>query len=974
MFVKKLHRIAVAAIFVAIAFIGRAEKYQYQTVPNDPLNTKIYTLPNGLKVFMSVNKDEPRIQTYIAVKVGSKNDPAVTTGLAHYFEHLMFKGTRQFGTQNYEAEKPMLDKIEDLFEVYRVTTDSAERKALYHQIDSISYEASKIAIPNEYDKLMAAIGATGSNAYTSNDQTVYVENIPSNEIENWAMIQADRFENPVIRGFHTELETIYEEKNMSLTSDGDKVVTRLMELLFPHHPYGTQTTLGTQEHLKNPSIRNVRKYHEQWYVPNNIAICLSGDFNPDEMVDAITKYFGHMKPNPELPVLKYDVEAPITSPIKSEVVGNDAESLYLGWRFPGASSRDIEILTVIDRLLNNGSAGLIDLNIIQQQKALQAGNTIFDAADYSGFIVYGAPNAGQSLDDLRDILVEQVVKVGKGEFTEEMVQAVISNLKLDQQRLLEDNESRADIYVNAFINGQDLADYMGRMDRIERITRKDVMDFASKYLTDKNYVAVYKLQGKDSTEVKMPKPELTPIATNRHLSSKFLQDVQNSEVAPIEPRFLDYKKDVNISEARNGIPFYYSHNVTNDIFRLVFLYDFGEKSDRLLGYAFDYLDLLGTKDMTPEQIKNEFYRLASTYSVSSSDERTFVTLSGLSENMPKALALLEKLIAEVMPDAEVYANYVEQVEKNRQDMKADQRSNFSMLTAYVQYGKDNVSRINEETSIENLRKLSPSVFTDKVKALRNYPHTILYYGPLSQEQALKEINDTHYVPAEWAKLPENKEYRPAEPKETVFYIAPYDAKQVQMTQFTSEGKTFDSSIEPLRRVYNLYFGNGMNSIVFQDMRESRSLAYSAVAYVGTPMKKDDPYTFTTFIATQNDKLLDAVNAFNEIINDMPLSEGAFKLAKDNLESQLRTTRYVKDDAAWNYLTAKYRGLDHDINADVFEALQNMTLEDVVKYQENNIKGRTYYYSILGDPDDLDLEALRKLGRVELLTTEEIFGY
>ena len=308
-------------LIAALACLCVASCSRYETVKNDPLKTKIYTLDNGLKVYMSVNKEEPRIQTYIAVKVGGKNDPSETTGLAHYFEHLMFKGTTHFGTSDYEAEKPLLDEIESLFETYRKTTDPAERAALYHRIDSVSYEASKISIPNEYDKLMAMIGAEGTNAWTSHDETVYTEDIPSNQIDNWARIQADRFRNGVIRGFHTELETIYEEKNMSLTQDSRKMWEALDEALFPHHPYGKQTVLGTQEHLKNPSITNVKKYHDTYYVPNNIAICVAGDFNPKEMVAAIEKYFGDWEPNPEIPVLQFAKEAPITAPIVREVFG-----------------------------------------------------------------------------------------------------------------------------------------------------------------------------------------------------------------------------------------------------------------------------------------------------------------------------------------------------------------------------------------------------------------------------------------------------------------------------------------------------------------------------------------------------------------------------------------------------------------------------------------------------------------------------
>ena len=213
--------------------VSSCSKYKYETVKGDLAQTRIYTLENGLKVYLSVNKEEPRIQTYIAVRTGSKNDPAETTGLAHYLEHLMFKGTKQFGTNNPEAEAPLLDEIEKRYEAYRKLTDPEARKQAYHEIDSVSQLAAKYNIPNEYDKLMAAIGAEGTNAYTSNDVTCYTENIPANEVENWAKIQSDRFMNMVIRGFHTELEAVYEEYNIGLTSDMRKLYYTISALLWP---------------------------------------------------------------------------------------------------------------------------------------------------------------------------------------------------------------------------------------------------------------------------------------------------------------------------------------------------------------------------------------------------------------------------------------------------------------------------------------------------------------------------------------------------------------------------------------------------------------------------------------------------------------------------------------------------------------------------------------------------------------------
>ena len=134
---RKIFRLSWLLVFLmkAIGVSGNIpEKYHYTTVPGDPMNARIYTLDNGLKVYMTVNKEQPRIQTYIAVKVGGKNDPAETTGLAHYFEHLMFKGTTSFGTMNYKAERPLLDQIEQKFEVYRQTTDSLSRVKIYHVI------------------------------------------------------------------------------------------------------------------------------------------------------------------------------------------------------------------------------------------------------------------------------------------------------------------------------------------------------------------------------------------------------------------------------------------------------------------------------------------------------------------------------------------------------------------------------------------------------------------------------------------------------------------------------------------------------------------------------------------------------------------------------------------------------------------------------------------------------------------------
>ena len=962
----------VLAAMLATGLGTWAAKYDYRTVEGDPLGAKIYTLPNGLKIYMSVNKDKPRIQTNITVRVGGKNDPAETTGLAHYFEHLMFKGTETFGTQNYAAEKPLLDKIENLFEVYRHTTDSVERRNIYRQIDSISYEASLIAIPNEYDKLMASIGADGTNAYTTYDQTSYIEDIPSNQIENWARIQADRFKHPVLRGFHTELETIYEEKNMSLTQDNRKMAEAMLTALFPNHPYGTQTVLGTQENLKNPSITNVKNYHKQWYVPNNMAICLSGDFDPDEMVDIITKYFGDMQPNPNLPVLNVKKEAPITQPIKVEVIGVDAEILYLAWRTPEAKHPDQLVMQVLGEVLHNGSCGIIDVNLNNSQKVLTAGCGNYGLADQGGYMVIGMPNPGQSLDEVRDLLLAQVDSLRNGNFPDDLVPAIVNNLKLNLQRNLENNSSRVGFFVDAFVNGEDWADFVSQIDQLDKITKADVVRVANEYFKPEAYAAIYKLQGDDPNIVKMPKPELTPIATNRDKSSDFLREIQASHVKPIEPVFLDFNKDITILKAKNDIPVLYTRNTTNDISTLIYAFDFGSDNDKRLPVAKDFFYLLGTDSMTADQLKRKFYDLACTYRISVSGNRSFFVITGLSENLPEAVRLFENFLANAVADKDAYARLVDQIGQMRANNKANQMANFSRLASYVTYGPANAAK--NIYTIEELGKMDPEEFIKAVRELSEYEQEVIYYGNLPEQDVVALINDTHNPPATLKPVPTAEVYPAVKPEETIIFIAPYDAKQLYMTMFANLGGEFDLAKSPLTQLYNEYFGGSMNAIVFQEMRESRSLAYSAGAYLIEPYRLARPYTYRTQIATQNDKMKDAIDAFLLIINEMPESQTAFDLAKQALDARMRSERVIKDDIAWEYLAAKRLGLDKEERQAVYEGIQNLTLADIVKFQQQNAKGNTYYYGILGDPADLDMDALNKLGKVVMLTTEDIFGY
>lgn len=964
---KRIFLIAV----VLVALVGISSCSKYETVKGDPMNVKIYTLQNGLKVYMTVNKEEPRIQTYIAVRNGGKNDPSDNTGLAHYLEHIMFKGTESFGTSNYAAEKVLLDQIEELFNIYATKSDPEERKAIYHIIDSLSYAASEIAIPNEYDKLMALIGSQGTNAFTSDDETVYQEDIPSNQIDNWARIQADRFRNLVIRGFHTELEAVYEEYNMYMNEDAQNAIYAMDSVLYKEHPYGSQQVIGTQQHLKNPSITAIKRQKNTMYVPNNIAICASGDFDPDVFVAAIEKYFGDWEPNPSLPEFTYNPEQTITAPVHRDVYGTESEFLLFGWRAPGLKDKENEIGAIASSILSNGKAGLIDLNLNQEQRVLYAGAQLYDRSDYSDFIIQGYPKDGQTLDDVKALILEQVAKLRAGEFNESLIDAAIANIKLSQMNQLESNNRRGLMMVNSFINRTDWADEVTLLERLAKVTKADVVEWAGKYLSDNSYVTVYKHQGVNPKSNKIVAPVITPIATNRDKQSAFLKEISEVQVAPIEPLFVDYQKDLSKSGYQQNVDMLYKQNEKNDIVSVTFRFDLGKSTNPALGMAFDYLSYLGTPTRSAQDIALQEYMIAGSHRFSVADNTLTYSVSGLAEHLGEMLDIVEDLMLNATPNDAILENLKQDELMSRQMSKSNQGNCSSALNKYVFYGPEYIKSVT--LTDEQVMGLTSNELLSAVRDILNKQHTILVYGPMDESEAKNILAQHHKCADNPVELVRKYAQKQIVDKSKVI-IAPYDSRQLNYIQYSDRGETFSIDDVPAIELFNEYFGGGMNTVVFQEMREARALAYSASAYLSSPSYIDDTYSFYARIGTQNDKLKTAVTAFEQIINDMPQSDKSFQIAKTGLESVLRTNRTTGISVLNSYLNAQELGLTEPLDKLVYDKLADMTMDDLVSCQEKWVKGRTYIYGILGDPNDLDLDYLKTLGPVEQITTDELFGY
>jgi len=971
MLLKKWSILMLSVLFTGLIH-GQTASTELFTWEDDPTDTRIYTLDNGLTVYLSKNANEPRVQTYFAVRAGSKNDPADATGLAHYLEHMLFKGTSQLGTKDWSSEQVALKEISDLYEKLRNTTDLETRDAIYKEIDAKSNAAANYAISNEYDKLVSSLGAKGTNAYTSLERTVYTNDIPANELERFLKLESDRFQELVLRLFHTELETVYEEFNRAQDNDYRKVYYSTMKTLFQNHAYGTQTTIGTGEHLKNPSMEKIHAYFNTYYRPNNCALVIVGDIDFDQTINWVEQYYGDWQPA-DIPEYTYTPEAPIPEPIKVERTGPDRARVMMTYRFDGYRNEDIATkMTMMDMILNNGAAGLIDLNLVQKQKVLSAGCYPSVNHDYSWHSLYGEARDGQTLEEVEQLILGEIEKIKSGQFEEWILNAIIKDMKLSRLRSYESNRGLANTMVNAFIMRDEWDSYNSRLEKMAALTKQDIVDFANTNYNN-NYVVVYKRSGEDSEALRLQKPEITPIEIDRDSRSDYMTDMLNMPEKRLAPVFIDYENDIDNSTLANGLDFYSIKNENNDLFELVYTFDMGSDNDKRLALAIEYLPYIGTSKYTAEELAKEFFRLGLSYDVYAGRDRIYVSLSGLQESMQQGVELIEHVLNSVVPDQEAYDQMVDGVLKKRKDAKLDKNTIlWSGLMSYAQYGENNP--FTNKLSAETLKNMGPLLLTTKIKNLTNFPHEVFYYGP-DAEKAGKIVAGKHKFSASSAPAIPGAEYYVEEPiTETEILMVDYDMVQTQFVLLARD-MGWNPALMTDAAVFREYFGSGLSSIVFQEIREAKALAYSAFATYTTPQKADRSHYVYGFVGTQTDKLPEALSYMKELMNEMPQAEKQFKAAVDAVKKKIETERITKSRKYWNMRSAKNLNMTEDRRKVIYNDLKDgYTMEELAAFFDKHISGQEYKILLIGKKENIDMEALQAIAPVREMDLETLFGY
>jgi predicted Zn-dependent peptidase len=970
MFTDRVFRISSLLFTLGIIFFALSAQAEYKRI-NDPnakdlMDVHIYELDNGLTVYLTENHETPRFYAEISVRAGSKHDPANGTGLAHYLEHLLFKGTQQMGTLDYEKEKPYLDKITELYEQHFKETDTEKRKEIYAEINKVAQEAAQYAVPNEIDKVYNAMGGTHLNAHTWHEETVYKVGLPSNRLNQWAAVESARYVNPVFRIFHTELETVYEEKNRSIDNKDRLMNYTMSQLLYKEHPYGQQPTIGTVEHLKNPSLLFIYNYFNTYYVPNNMCITISGDINIPEAIKVIDENFSSWE-RKKLPKVGPWKEKSFNGVERETIKYLGEEQVEIAFRTVKHGHKDEYALRLLDMILDNSVAGLINLNLNQQQAVRRAGSYPRVMNDYGSQHLMGIPKEGQTLEEVENLLLDQLELIKKGEFEDWILPAIVTDFKKNEKGALESNLARVSAMRTAFLSYTDWDDTLEELDKIAKVTKKDVVRVANKYFGD-NYAAVYRIDEQHDLP-SVDKPQIDPVDIDPKRQSAFAKKILEMPFDQIEPTFVDPETDIQLVEYAPGVKLYYSPNPLNDLYSFSIGVEFGTEEDNKIGTAMNLLDKSGTKNFSPQELKKEWYKLGSSFGIGAGENESSMRISGLDEKFDETLGLMMDLVRNPTADDATLEEMKAIILKSREDAKKDPGAISRAVTLYNRHQEE--SRMLRALSSDEISKLTVDELLAPVSNLLNYEHTISYTGSLPLSEVLSILEKHHPVKGDLIQPPEYKHRYTRNYDETEIYFFNKEMAQAQVRIEFPDG-TYNHGDATPASLYNSYFAGGMSGIVFQELREARALAYSAGArYIeGSRLKAEN--VMVGVIGCQADKTIDALEAFLDLFNNLPESEERFAENVNALTNRYRTSKIgfrgvIGAVRGWEKL-----GLDEDPRKNWFDELQSASIEDMLEFQKSHIKGKPHLISIVGDKNKIDMEALAKFGKITEVTIDQIF--
>ena len=952
--------------------------YQSQAEDLNALKVKEYRLENGLTVWLNEDHSQPKVFGAVVVKAGAKDCP--DTGIAHYFEHMMFKGTDRIGTLDYESEKVLLDSIamkyDELamkYDELAMTEDTAARARLQKEINELSIRSSEYVIPNEFNRLINRFGGSGLNAATSYDATIYFNTFSPQYMVQWAEINSERLINPVFRLFQSELETVYEEKNMYGDFIGGQVMDTLMARYFGPHPYA-YPIIGSTKNLKNPRLTEMHKFFEDYYVASNMALILSGDFDAQQVMPILEKAFSRIRsgnaPKQEkvmLPPFNGRETMKVKFPIPF------IKAMGLGFRGVSANHEDQVALNIAVNLLNNANGtGYLDKLMVEHK--LMGALAINESMNEAGILAVAImPKLLiQSYSSAEKMVWDEINRVKNGDFSDEM----FNSLKLEQKRQyassLENIDSRATIMMNLFSQGKSWNDYLNEVARIESITKEDVVRVAQKYFSN-NYLCVTKSTGKYPKD-NLPKPAFSPVVPrNADASSSYAKQLEKIPEQQVAPRIIDFEKDVKTSKLTPLVTLYTTPNPLNDIFTLNISYGIGALEQPELMQLTNYLQLLGTESLSFEQFRSRLQSIGSTLAFDVTPDAFVMKVTGFDNHIDETMKLVGDFIRHAKADDKKLRQIVDDAKVSEKAFFKSGDNVASALLEQVKYGDQ--SRYLRKLSLSQIKKLKGKdmlAIYDKVRSVQCDLH---YCGTLPVEKVIGTIRQ--HLPLERTTVASNSPYyrelkqydRP-----TVFFIDMPDMAQSIVYGYVKGDPVDDKASRHASRLFSVYFGGDMSSLMFQEIREFRSFAYRTSGRYQLPnhAHKGTAGSFTAMLSTQSDKTLDALGVLDSLIREMPLKPERMEAVKQTLVNRINNDYPPFRNLSEKVASARMEGFDRDPAEEFLRDIATMDMQDISRFYREQISGRPVVYVIAGNRKHIDMKKLAEYGTIIKVKKKDIY--
>lgn len=936
--------------------------YQSQAEDLNALKVKEYRLENGLTVWLNEDHSQPKVFGAVVVKAGAKDCP--DTGIAHYFEHMMFKGTDRIGTLDYESEKVLLDSIAMKYDELAMTEDTAARARLQKEINELSIRSSEYVIPNEFNRLINRFGGSGLNAATSYDATIYFNTFSPQYMVQWAEINSERLINPVFRLFQSELETVYEEKNMYGDFIGGQVMDTLMARYFGPHPYA-YPIIGSTKNLKNPRLTEMHKFFEDYYVASNMALILSGDFDAQQVMPILEKAFSRIRsgnaPKQEkvmLPPFNGRETMKVKFPIPF------IKAMGLGFRGVSANHEDQVALNIAVNLLNNANGtGYLDKLMVEHK--LMGALAINESMNEAGILAVAImPKLLiQSYSSAEKMVWDEINRAKNGDFSDEM----FNSLKLEQKRQyassLENIDSRATIMMNLFSQGKSWNDYLNEVARIESITKEDVVRVAQKYFSN-NYLCVTKSTGKYPKD-NLPKPAFSPVVPrNADASSSYAKQLEKIPEQQVAPRIIDFEKDVKTSKLTPLVTLYTTPNPLNDIFTLNISYGIGALEQPELMQLTNYLQLLGTESLSFEQFRSRLQSIGSTLAFDVTPDAFVMKVTGFDNHIDETMELVGDFIRHAKADDKKLRQIVDDAKVSEKAFFKSGDNVASALLEQVKYGDQ--SRYLRKLSLSQIKKLKGKdmlAIYDKVRSVQCDLH---YCGTLPVEKVIGTIRQ--HLPLERTTVASNSPYyrelkqydRP-----TVFFIDMPDMAQSIVYGYVKGDPVDDKASRHASQLFSVYFGGDMSSLMFQEIREFRSFAYRTSGRYQLPnhAHKGTAGSFTAMLSTQSDKTLDALGVLDSLIREMPLKPERMEAVKQTLVNRINNDYPPFRNLSEKVASARMEGFDRDPAEEFLRDIATMDMQDISRFYQEQISGRPVVYVITGNRKHIDMKKLAEYGTI-----------